>query len=202
MPIVFKSIHEGVSRGVIICKTRDEAKDLIKQCFSKGFIPRRTNPRNKQWDFILFQEYLPEVEERRMIRIGDTYIAIDKVRKGDFHSGSGTMKWANPERYYLDMTKKITDKGNFQSMNVDFFIATDGRIVVNELHTLFHGPVIHTPEHKGAYKYDASKDEWIFMEGNYYRNYCCNLRMLNVADMINEPNIDRESWLQKTAFGV
>jgi hypothetical protein len=201
IPIVFKSIHEGVSRGVIICRTRQEAKDLIKECFTKGFVPRRTNPRNKQWDFILFQEYLPDVEERRMIRIGDTYIAIDKVRKGDFHSGSGTMKWANSERYFLDMIKKITDKGNFKSMNVDFFIAKDGRILVNELHTVFHGPTIHTVENKGIHTYDAVKDEWNYTPGNQYRNYCCNLRMLEVADMINETNIDRISWLDKSPFG-
>lgn len=200
IPIVFKSTKEGVSRGVIICRDRQSVYELVKKCFGKGFVPRNTDPRNVQWDFILFQEYLPEVEERRMIRIGDSFLAIDKVRKGDFHSGSGEMKWANPERFFLDKIKEVTEKGGFRSMNVDFFIAQDGRILINELHTMFHGPEIYGNEGKGRFIFNATNDDWIFEEGSFYRNYCCNLRIIEALNQVGIEQKFPMEWVQKPAF--
>jgi len=134
-----------------------------------------------------------------MIRIGDSYICIDKLKVGDFHSGSGYMKWGDPGDNFLQMTKDITDKGNFKSMNVDFFITNDGRILVNELHTLFHGPKIPDNILKGRYTYN--QNSWTFEQGNYYRNYCCNLRVLHLMKILGEelPE-DSNSWLQQPAF--
>lgn len=200
IPIVFKSIKEGVSRGVVICREREQARALVHKCFKNGFVPKRTDPRNRQWDFILFQEYLPNVDERRMIRIGDSYLAIDKVMKGDHHSGSGTMLWAKPERVFLDKTREITEKGNFTSMNVDFFIAEDGRILVNELHAMFHGPEIDDAPDKGRYLYNSETDEWEFEAGNFYRNYCCNLRVMDALNKIKFSYQDKKEWLEKPVF--
>lgn len=200
-PIVFKTVRGSVSHGVKILNNKSEAIKLIKKCFTKGIVQERSDPRNFQWDFVLFQEYLPDVEEKRMIRIGESFICIDKVKVGDFHSGSGYMKWGDPVDNFLGMTKDITDKGNFMSMNVDFFIARDGRILVNELHTLFHGPKIPDSELKGRYIYDNTKHTWTFEAGNYYRNYCCNLRVLHLMKMLGEevPE-DTGPWLQRPAF--
>ena len=200
IPIVFKSIKEGVSRGVVICRQREEARALVHKCFKNGFVPKRTDHRNRQWDFCLFQEYLPNVQERRMIRIGDSYLAIDKIMVGDFHSGSGTMLWAKPERYFLDKTKEITDKGNFTSMNVDFFISEDGRILVNELHALFHGPEIEDAPEKGRYLFNEATNEWEFEAGNFYRNYCCNLRVKDVLNKLEFNFKDKKEWLEKPVF--
>lgn len=197
-PVVFKTVRGSVSHGVIICKDKSEAKILIKDCFGKGVVPERSDPRNRQWDFAMFQEYLHGVEEKRMIKIGNSYICIDKVKVGDFHSGSGYMKWGDPGKDFLDLTKKVTDKGNFESMNVDFFIAKDGRVLVNELHTLFHGPVIPDSDLKGRYLYDNGK--WKFEPGNYYRNYCCNLRIQNLLAELGEDKADFKSWLSLPAF--
>lgn len=198
-PVVFKTIRGSVSHGVMILKNKNEALSIIKKCFKKGIVQERSDPRNFQWDFVLFQEYLPDVEEKRMVRIGESFICIDKVKVGDFHSGSGYMKWGDPGDNFLQMTKDITDKGNFKSMNVDFFITNDGRILVNELHTLFHGPKIPDSNLKGRYTYNHNK--WTFEQGNYYRNYCCNLRVLHLMKIIGEelPE-DNNSWLQQPAF--
>lgn len=200
LPIVFKSTKEGVSRGVVICRSRRQLHKLIYQCFGKGFVPRNTDKRNRQWNFVLLQEYLPNAEERRMIRIGDSYLAIDKVRVGDFHSGSGTMKWAKPERDFLDKTKEVTKQGSFRSMNVDFFIAEDQRVVINELHTMFHGPVIKEKEGLGRYRYLEDSDEWVFEEGSYYRNYCCNLRVMDALSQAGIKTDYRMDWLAMEAF--
>lgn len=200
LPIVFKSTKEGVSRGVVICRSRVQLLKLIKQCFGKGFVPKNTDKRNRQWNFVLLQEYLPNSEERRMIRIGDSYLAIDKVRVGDFHSGSGTMKWAKPEREFLDKTKEVTENGSFRSMNVDFFIAEDQRVVINELHAMFHGPVIKEKEDMGRYRYVAESDEWIFDQGSYYRNYCCNLRVMDALEQAGIIADYQMDWLADDPF--
>jgi hypothetical protein len=197
-PVVFKTVRGSVSHGVIICRDKNDAQKLVKQCFGKGVVPERSDPRNSQWDFAMFQEYLPDVEEKRMIRIGESYICIDKVKVGDFHSGSGYMKWGDPGANFLELTKQVTDKGNFKSMNVDFFMAKDGRVLVNELHTLFHGPVIPDSELKG--RYINENGQWKFEPGNYYRNYCCNLRIQNLLKEFGEDKADFKSWLNLPAF--
>ena len=198
-PVVFKTVRGSVSHGVMIIKNKDEAVKIIRQSFSKGIVQERSDPRNFQWDFVLFQEYLPDVEEKRMIRIGDSYLCIDKVKVGDFHSGSGYMKWGDPGENFLSLTKDVTDKGNFKSMNVDFFIGNDGRVLINELHTLFHGPKIPDSDLKGRYIYDDGK--WNFEQGNYYRNYCCNLRVMNFLDMLGENfTSNSNQWLKLPVF--
>lgn len=198
LPIVSKTVKGSVARGVKILRTRKEATEIVEKAFSKGITPFNMDPRIVEWDFILLQEYLPQVTEQRMIRIGNSFLAIDKVIKGDFHSGSGTMFWAKPSKEVLDMTRIITDAGNFESMNVDFFVTTDGRLLVNELHSLFHGPEISTEEGKGRYLYNEETGNWDFEPGNFYRNYCCNLRLLNVLEKLQiKPSWD---WLEKPNF--
>lgn len=197
-PVVFKTIRGSVSHGVMILKNKSETIKIIEKCFKKGIVQERSDPRNFQWDFVLFQEYLPDVEEKRMIRIGNSFICIDKVKVGDFHSGSGYMKWGDPGDNFLQMTKDITDKGSFKSMNVDFFITKDGRILVNELHTLFHGPKIPDSGLKGRYTY--TQNNWTFEPGNYYRNYCCNLRTIHLMEILGEEIPEKTAWLQRPPF--
>jgi hypothetical protein len=201
-PMVYKTVNGSVSRGVIICRDKSDAQKLVKQCFGKGVTAAKMDERDRQWGQIIFQEYLEDVHERRMAKIGNYYISIDKVRKGDFHSGSGTMKWGNDDRYFLDTMKDVAQKGNFSSMNVDFFVTKDGRRLINEMHSLFHGPVITDETNKGVYTYDASKDSWAFHPGNYYRNYACNMRVIDCLEQLNLLHkIDSTSWLKLPAFG-
>lgn len=198
-PLVSKTVKGSVSRGVKILRSKKEALALLKLVFSKGIVPFRMDPRMVQWDTIIFQEYLHEVKEKRMLRIGNSYLAIEKVRKGDFHSGSGTMNWADPGDELLSLTKQITDAGNFESMNVDFFISRDGRILVNELHALFHGPQIEDSSLTGRYKQDDNNN-WHFEQGNFYRNYCCNLRLAQVLEKIGVSS--NEEWWVLPNFGL
>ncbi len=201
-PLVYKTINGSVSRGVEIIRSKDIALKFIHDCFGKGVTAARMDKRDKQWGQIVFQEYIEDVHERRMIRIGEYYLSIDKVKKGDFHSGSGKMLWGDNDRYFLDMTKDVTERGNFRSMNVDFFISKEGRKMINEMHSLFRGPVITDLNNKGAYTYDKVNDKWDFIAGNYYRNYCCNLRVIDFLTQLNLiDKIDTKSWLDLPAFG-
>lgn len=193
-PVVFKTALGSASHGVEICRKKHEAIKLVKKCFGEGVTAERTDPRNKQLDFIMFQEYLSKVEEKRMIRIGDTYACIDKIQKGDFHSGSGIQRWGKPTNDLLELTKAITDKGKFKCMDVDFFVTPDGRSMVNELQTFFYGnyPVIPDSDLRGAYKFEVS--EWKFMPGNFNRNSYCNLRLEKLLSELNEDKVELSKW--------
>lgn len=200
-PLVFKTVKGSVSRGVEIVRNRKRAMQLIEDCFGSGIHPYRMDRRNNQWDFILFQEYLEECYEKRLVRIGESYFAIEKVRGTTaFHSGSGHMRWLKQDDYLLNKTREITDAGNFRCMNVDFLIDKDGKDYVNELHALFHGPRITDKSNQGRFLYDENKKEWNFEEGNYYRNYTTNCRVLDFVKQMGLPFTDNRDWLSKDVF--
>ncbi|MFN3821688.1 MAG: hypothetical protein ACK4OO_05085, partial [bacterium] len=174
-PIVFKSVHGGVSSGVIICRSQNEAKKLVQQCFKSGFIRRGVNNQDRQWGYIFFQEYLKDVEEHRLIRIGGSYINIQKIRRGDFHSGSGIQKWGVFREDLFLLAQRITNEAKFESMSIDIFETPQCSLLVNELHSVSGGPLVPPDEHMGRYLFNDGK--WIFEKGNFYRNYCSNLRV-------------------------
>ncbi len=200
-PIVFKTVKGSVSHGVSIILNKAKAKKLVHQCFGKGVYPFRMDRRNVQWDFILFQEYLEDCDEKRVIRIGSNYFIIDKVRgNSKYHSGSGYMKWGEQDDYFLNKTKEITDKGGFTCMNVDFLVDKKGNAYVNELHALFHGPKIEDRSNIGMYLLDELSNKWIKREGNHYRNYTTNYRVLDFVNQIGLSYTDNENWLEKDVF--
>jgi len=180
-PLVFKADMGSCSHGVTILRDRKSALSLIRSIFSSGYLVPRGDKRDKMWGKILFQEYLPNLKEWRMIRIGDSFLCIQKIIKGDFHSGSGNQIWVDPPKFLLNEMRRITDMAGFTSMNIDFFETEDGRFLINEFHTVFG--VLHTEkgeagddELNGRYFIDSNGD-WKFERGNFYRNRCANLRV-------------------------
>lgn len=197
-PVVFKSVHGGVSSGVVICRSPHTARLLVKNCFNKGFLRRGADKRDRQWDYILFQEYLPEVDEHRIIRINESFIYLQKVRRGDFHSGSGVMKWGVKREDLFNLALKITNDSGFDSMDVDIFQTREGKILINELHTVFGGPVVPDDDQKGRYKLVNGK--WVFETGNFYRNYCANLRVERVIGLLNQNGLTIKPWYELKSF--
>ncbi len=195
-PIVFKSLRGGVSSGVVICRSRREAFALTRRCFRSGFAPMSGE---RQRGVVLFQEYLPDVRELRMIRVGDSYLAVEKVRKGDFHSGSHVQRWIEPDRHFLDLTRALTDKAGFRSMNADLFLTTDGRTLVNELHTVF-GPVYAEAKSGGRFLYEPDKGRWRFESGSFDRSYCCNLRVMDALRLAGYRGAFRMDWVDRDSL--
>lgn len=187
LPIVFKADRGGGSSGVVICRDRRSGMRLIRKSFKKGYLPARWHPRDRQWGVVLFQEYIPNAEEWRIVRIGDTYLCRFKEKTGDFHSGSGTVRWAEPPRELLDMAGKVTDLGNFQSMNIDFFRTEDGTFLVNEMHAVFGDILMKNRQAgdpwMGKWSLDESTGNWTFTPGYYYDNACANLRLMHALGM-------------------
>jgi hypothetical protein len=200
-PVVFKTTRGSVSQGVRICRTRHDAERIVRQCFGRGVGRKRGDPRDRQWGFALFQEYLEDPEEIRMIRVGDSFFCIRKIQRGEFHSGSGAMEWFEPKTEWLDLIRQLTNRAGYRCMNVDLFLPKDGRLLINELHAVFHGPRIQDNENTGRFTYESSKKTWDFQPGNYYRNYCTNLRVEDVLRSLGESNvINRGNWLGKPVW--
>jgi hypothetical protein len=54
------------------------------------------DPRDRQWGSVLFQQYIPDAREWRMIRIGDSFFGYEKIKVGEFHSGSHKWSYSRP----------------------------------------------------------------------------------------------------------
>jgi glutathione synthase/RimK-type ligase-like ATP-grasp enzyme len=202
-PLVFKTHIGAQGRGVKILRSRADAKRLAWQIFTIGFVRNaRTNLKGllgkrsislpyyfsePEYKVALLQEYLPNAFEWRMIRIGNSYFGHQKLKKGDFHSGSSLVGWCDPPERLLRFTKYVCDTLGTDSMCVDIFETQDGTYLVNELQTVFgsYDPsqmyINGTP---GRYLYVPNEDSWVFEEGYFNQNGCCNLRILHLLDLL------------------
>jgi glutathione synthase/RimK-type ligase-like ATP-grasp enzyme len=188
LPIVFKADFGSGSMGVRILRHRRALRRLIHRCFKTGFLKSGADPRDRQWGSVLLQEYLPDLVEWRMIRIGESYFGYQKVRKGDFHSGSHAFRYGRPPTDLLRLTQAVTDTGGFLSMALDCFVTSDGRALVNEMQTTFG---LHVTDglpmeggRPGRLVYDPVLDDWRFEEGLFCRNKLCNLRVQTLVDQL------------------
>lgn len=190
LPLVYKPDLGAVAKGIKIFRDRGALQRHIKRVFRKGISLPRGDPRDRQWGVVLLQEYLANADEWRVIRLGDSYFAYKKGRKGDFHSGSHLVIFADPPPRLLDLVKQWTDKGHFTSMSLDVFETPDGRYWVNELHAVFgRDPWDHSMEVNGTpgrYVYDEKRAAWIFEEGIFTENAACNLRVKKVLEMLGK----------------
>ena len=181
LPIVYKIDLGSAASGVRIFHRRSCLLRFVKRCFGKGFVRTKSDPRDKQWGSVLFQEYLPDAAEWRMIRVGESYFGYEKVKVGDFHSGSHVFSYFEPSSEILDFTRMVTDRGNFRSMDIDIFVTSDRKFVINELQAVF---ALHASEglpmvdgKPGRMVYDSRTLSWRFEEGNFCDNLMCNLRV-------------------------
>jgi hypothetical protein len=180
LPIVFKSDFGSAASGVRVFRSRLLLRRYIKRCFGKGIVRKDEDPRDRSWGSVLLQEYLADAKEWRMIRIGDSYFGHQKLRKGNFHSGSRIYGWYDPPRELLDFTREITEEGKFTSMCIDILETMNGNYYVNELQSLFGASQPHQMRvngKPGRYIYDSQKKHWQFEEGEFNTNGSCNLRI-------------------------
>jgi len=181
LPLVFKTSLGASTRGVSILRGRRQAQRMVEKAFSRGILPPRSHPNDWQWGSVYLQEYLPNVQEWRMVRIGDSYFGYRKERRGDFHSASHLWSWLDPPRPLLDMLRRVTETGGFTSMDVDIFLTEDGRLLVSEMQTVFGASTpadqLRVDGKPGRYLYDEQTDRWVFEEGDFCRNECANARV-------------------------
>lgn len=188
-PLVMKSNHGASASGVYIIKNANEAIKKAKRFLRKGYAPKSNAAGKLQKGSIYIQEYIPNSKEWRMVRIGDSYFGHGKDMSGQFHSGSGKANWDMPPKAAFDLLIDITEKGNFTSMDVDIFEASDGRLYINELQTVFGNSVAKEQMKidgiSGRYVLNENK-EFIFEPGSFCEHHLCVLRIKDILTWFNE----------------
>ncbi len=186
LPLVFKTDQGASAKGVVIVRSRKTAISLVNTCFTTGFALKRADKNDKHRGYVIFQEYLPNVEEWRIIRVHNSYFCRFKIKVGDFHSGSGDIIYAVPPQELLHDIKRITDTYGFDSMNIDYFKTTDDRYLINELHTVFGGKVLPNDELCGRYLYNQKTNSFDFEQGEFFQFRCGVRRVEQVIEKLEK----------------
>lgn len=180
LPLVFKTSFGAAATGVEIVKSRRRVLNIIRRAFAKGHVPDGHDLRDRQWRSVLFQRFVPNLREWRMVRIGDSYFGHPKGRSGEFHSGSGSVEWAMPGKDLLELLHRVTELGDFRSMAVDVFEAPDGKLYINELQTVFGASTaVDQMRNDGVAGRMVREGDcgWAFEPGDFSRNACANARL-------------------------
>lgn len=185
LPIVVKTATGASASGVSIVRNRPAMMRIIRKAFGPGLRPRRYDVHDRQHGFVYLQEYLPDVEEWRMVRIGDSFFGYRKEKGPDgLHSASHKWSFLDPGVELLDLLKAVTDASGFTSMDVDIFRTRDGRLLVSECQTVFgcSTPVIQMKINDIEGRYVWTDAGWRFEPGDFCRNHMCNLRIARVIN--------------------
>ena len=184
VPIVTKTAFGAQATGVRILRSRRAVRSTIRRAFGRGLVPDGQDHRERQRGSVLFQEHLAITHEWRMVRIGDSYFGHPKGRRGDFFSGSGHTLQDVPDPRHLDFLHFVTECGGFRGMAVDVFEAADGRLLVNELQTVFGVSRFfdQTWVDGVAGRMVRGDEGWRFEPGEFARNACANARVLDLLE--------------------
>ncbi|MBN2285928.1 MAG: hypothetical protein JXI43_05730 [Tissierellales bacterium] len=139
----------------------------------------------QRWHVIL-QEYIDVADEWRTVRIGESFFAHKKQRRGEIFSGGGGIDWEGPSEEILNFMKMVTDKRGFLSQAIDIFVDCNKKLYLNELQCFFG--FIH-PEHQmiingvpGRYIFRDKK--WLFEKGTFNRNNSYDLRIQHIVELL------------------
>ncbi len=192
LPIVFKSTTSSGGRGIRIIRNRNALVRFVARFFKKGFLPDFHEKKDREWGSMLFQEYLPNVREWRVIRIGDSYFGYEKISDGGLHSGSGKWRYLRPPDELFDLAKSLTERGDFSSMDMDIFMTSDNRLLVNELQTFFgtnfKKEMLVIDDKAGRMIHNNKSMSWDFETGGFCNNNLCNLRVKELIKILDAGN--------------
>jgi glutathione synthase/RimK-type ligase-like ATP-grasp enzyme len=133
-----------------------------------------------QYGFVIFQEYVHHDYEWRCVKIGESYFAYKKLKRGNQASGSKLFEYGAPPLELLDFTRDLCTVHNFNFMAVDLFYVNN-TILVNELQTVFghaNPYICRVNDRNGRYIYRNGK--WSFEEGDFNLNESYDLRLKTV----------------------
>ncbi|MBN1183219.1 MAG: hypothetical protein JXB49_13075 [Bacteroidales bacterium] len=193
LPLVIKTNIGASGKGVYIVNTVAKFKKLINQCFKSGLRSEWTGPFAESRGYAFIQDFIPELEEWRMVRIGNAYFGHQKLRNENSgkHSGSLTKGWECPTDDMLKLLHDITEKGGFRSMNVDLFRTKNGSLYVNELHTVFGQSTEHLMILDGTPgRFVIKNHKWVFEAGNYVAGHSAKARILYFLEQLNSSIIE------------
>ncbi|MFN4764642.1 RimK family alpha-L-glutamate ligase [Gillisia sp. Q332] len=186
-PIVYKSSSGSGASGVKILKNFKDLKNISTKVFEKGIRTYRKHKLDKEHGFIILQMYLKNVKEWRIIRIGEFYFGYEKIKKGQFHSGSQEFGYGMPPEEVLDLVRSITEEYDFNFVDVDIFVSEDGNLFVNEIQPYFgqkdDRELLVIDNIPGRLYFSEKENKWVFEKGEFCRNNMCNLRITETLKM-------------------
>ena len=131
-----------------------------------------------QKDFVLFQEFIPHTFEWRVVRIGNSFFAHKKLKKGEKASGSLLKGYENPPLSLFDFVEEVTDKKGFLSQAVDIFETADGTYLINEMQCIFGQSDPYQMLVDGVPgRYRRTGGQWVFEPGDFNRYESFLLRL-------------------------
>lgn len=177
------------AKGVKIIHTKKEAKNYVEEAFSGG-LPGGVyaNPQTRQWRHVLFQEHVGEAKEWRVMRLGESYFAYGKGKKGEFHSGSGIGVWDAPSQKLLNLLHDVTEKCRTSSMSMDVFELPNGELLINEMQCIY-GAVDPAQMYVDGIpgRFLRHEDgQYEFQEGVYCTHHGCLLRVKDLIKILEE----------------
>ena len=187
-PIVYKASSGSGASGVKILSNALELKQTAKKVFNTGMRSYRKHKLDKEHGFVILQDYLNEVKEWRIIRIGDYYFGFEKLKNGQFHSGSQNFGYGMPPEDCLNLVKHITDTYNFKYVDIDVFVTEEGKFLINEIQPYFgqkdDRELLQINGESGRLFYNEMTKTWDFEKGEFCKNNLCNLRVLEMIKTI------------------
>lgn len=181
-PIVYKANIGSGSSGVVIIKNKTQLLRQSNQCFVQGIRTYRKHKLDKEHGFLVLQSFLPEVREWRIFRMGRFYFAFEKLKKGQFHSGSKEFGYGMPPLSILNLVKNVTDQHEFKYVSIDVFIDQDENLYINEIQPYFgqeNDRELLVIDGKTGRLY-FEDGEWKFEAGEYCKNNLANLRIKEI----------------------
>ena len=189
-PIVYKASSGSGSSGVKILHNYSQVKKIVKKVFNVGIRSYRKHKLDKEHGFLILQDYLPNVKEWRIIRIGDYYFGFEKIIIGEFHSGSQNFDYGMPPDNCLELAKEVTEKYNFKYVSIDIFLTSDGLYLINEIQPYFaqkdDRELLRINNKTGALFFDEFDRKWKFEKGKFCKNNLSNLRIKEIIKQLNK----------------
>ena len=137
-------------------------------------------------NIIIIQEYIPHGYEWRVIKIGESYFAHQKVKYKDKCSGTKGINYVNPPLELLDFVKEICSRNNLYSVAIDIF-EYNNLYLVNEIQTIFGHVQDHVLEVDGKPgRCLYNNNQWQFEEGNFNTNESYDLRLETALKLYRE----------------
>jgi glutathione synthase/RimK-type ligase-like ATP-grasp enzyme len=143
--------------------------------------------RDPQRWFVILQEYMQIKTEWRVVRIGESFFAHQKLPVRGMHSGTSNVGWVTPPEELLDFTRGVTDKRGFWSQAVDVFEDEEGGYYVNELQCFFgsHNPHQMIIDNEPG-RFIVIDGLWTFEAGTFNTNNSYHLRLKHVMSLLQE----------------
>lgn len=169
LPIIAKSSLGSGAKGVKIIYTKKELEKYSNICFGSGYNRPLADYRDKEWGYLILQEYIENIREYRVIKIGESWFAHEKIAgENGLHSGSGNAAWIIPEDKLLNFCFNIAKKLNISTAAFDIFQTPKKEYLVNEIQYWFgsfNDSQMYIDGKPGRYK--KIGDNWEFEEGYF-----------------------------------